>query len=132
MPFILKIKYIFLQRIAYLFIKMSNKIIKIENIIWDWNGTLLNDIAICIEAMNLLLIERNLPLLSIKKYKSIFTFPVKTYYEKLGFDFTIENFEVPANQFIKNYTKLLPKAALFNKSEKTLQLIKQKGIKQFV
>jgi phosphoglycolate phosphatase len=34
--------------------------------------------------------KRNLPLLSLKKYKEVFTFPVRDYYEKIGYNFTKE------------------------------------------
>lgn len=50
-----------------------------RHIIWDWNGTLLDDVDIVIEAMNRLLKRRNMPLLDYYTYKKIFTFPVKDY-----------------------------------------------------
>ena len=40
--------------------KMENK----KLVIWDWNGTLLNDVDICIESMNTMLKSRNMPLLT--------------------------------------------------------------------
>ena len=68
---------------------MKNK----KAIIWDWNGTLLDDVELCINSMNLLLKERNLQALTIDRYREIFTFPVKEYYQKAGFNFKTENFE---------------------------------------
>ena len=38
-------------------------------ILWDWNGTLLNDIDACVEAMNVMLGKRNMSLLGIERYK---------------------------------------------------------------
>ena len=70
------------------------------HIIWDWNGTLLDDVDIVIGAMNTLLKRRNLPLLGKEKYKKIFTFPVKEYYAQLGFDFSIEPFEKLAVEYM--------------------------------
>lgn len=75
----------------------------IKHIIWDWNGTLLDDRWLCIEAINQLLAERKLPLLSQERYLEIFDFPVKDYYERAGFDFTKEPFEDPAMEFISIY-----------------------------
>ena len=86
----------------------------IKNIIWDWNGTLLNDMNLCINAMNVLLKKRELPLLTKEYYQEVFTFPVIEYYKKLGFDFNKEPFEIPAHEFIDAYhqgfnsTKLQP------------------------
>jgi len=85
---------------------------KYKNIIWDWNGTLLNDVDICIDAMNILLKDRNLQQLSHEKYKSVFTFPVRDYYKAVGFNFDKEDFEKPAVEFIDNYNKLGYKAKL--------------------
>lgn len=103
-----------------------------ENIIWDWNGTLLDDISICIQAMNPLLAERSLALLTESKYREIFTFPVRDYYEHIGFDFKDEKFEIPAMQFIYNYHKYLPKASLFSEAGEVLSKIKAMGIKQYI
>ena len=54
----------------------------IGGIIWDWNGTLLNDIELCVLTINELLERRNLTLLSVEDYREVFSFPVKNYYQK--------------------------------------------------
>ena len=74
-----------------------------KNIIWDWNGTLLNDLDFCIATINSLLGKRKLPLLDRNSYKANFTFPVKDYYAAIGFDFKKEAFEIPAREFIDKY-----------------------------
>lgn len=101
-------------------------------IIWDWNGTLLNDIVVCIDCMNILLKQRNLPQLSLQKYKQIFTFPVKDYYEKAGFDFSSEPFEEPAIEFIKLYHVNLYRADLFESVKKSLAFFKKQGYRQSI
>lgn len=105
---------------------------EIKAIIWDWNGTLLNDVDICIASMNELLKNRNIPPLTREKYLDIFTFPVKDYYEKAGFDFSIEEFEIPALQFIELYHENLPKANLHEEVIEILNLFKSCGLKQYV
>jgi phosphoglycolate phosphatase len=74
-----------------------------KHIIWDWNGTLLDDKWLCIESINQVLGRRNLPPIDEKTYNRIFGFPVRDYYEKAGFDFTIEPYEKPALEFIELY-----------------------------
>jgi phosphoglycolate phosphatase len=39
---------------------------KYKHIVWDWNGTLLDDRWLCIEAINCVLKSRNMPLVSKK------------------------------------------------------------------
>ncbi len=70
---------------------------------WDWNGTLLDDVDIVIDAMNSLLKRRKLPLLDMERYKDLFTFPVKNYYARLGFDFSLEPFEELATEYISEF-----------------------------
>ncbi|NLH52247.1 MAG: HAD family hydrolase, partial [Bacteroidales bacterium] len=72
-------------------------------IIWDWNGTLLNDVEYSIQTMNSLLSERGLDLIDYEKYRQWFEFPVIKYYQKLGFDFTRESFEEVGLEFMKRY-----------------------------
>jgi phosphoglycolate phosphatase len=105
---------------------------KIENIIWDWNGTLLNDVEICIRSMNVVLEKRKLTLLNIESYREVFTFPVKDYYGELGFDFEKEAFEIPAMEFIDEFTRNLPLAPLHEHAPLVLEYFKSKGYRQFV
>ncbi|MFO8067850.1 MAG: HAD hydrolase-like protein [Bacteroidales bacterium] len=101
-------------------------------IFWDWNGTLLNDVEICIKAMNIMLQKRGMALLDEKRYKEVFTFPVIDYYSALGFDFEKEPFEIPAIEFIDEYKKLLPATLLFDDVFDILEYFKNSGIKQYI
>ena len=61
---------------------------KYEYVIWDWNGTLFNDVQISIDTMNKMLEVKEYPQrLDTDLYKSIFSFPVVDYYIKVGIDF---------------------------------------------
>ncbi len=77
------------------------KISTYKHIIWDWNGTLLDDVGIVVDVMNSLLKRRRLPMLDIETYRSRFTFPVINNYLKLGFDFCREPFEQVALEYIR-------------------------------
>ncbi len=101
-------------------------------IIWDWNGTLLDDVSLCVSCMNILLTERQLPLLTEEIYRKVFTFPVKDYYQKIGFDFAREDFKIPAMAFIDLYYKNIHKAPLFAEVKQVLQKAKNKGVRQLV
>ena len=90
---------------------------KLKHIIWDWNGTLLDDRWLCVESINKSLLKRNLPLIDEEKYLDIFCFPVENYYKKLGFDFEKEPFTVSGSEFIANYN------ARFNEPELHLGVV---------
>jgi phosphoglycolate phosphatase len=103
-----------------------------DTIIWDWNGTLLNDIDICIESINCLLSDRKLPLLSREKYLDIFGFPVIDYYKRIGFDLQKEPFEIPARQYIEIYTSKIKACCLHNSAVQVLTFFKNKGFRQLI
>jgi len=101
-------------------------------IIWDWNGTLFDDLEVCVNVMNGVLGNRNLPLLNIKKYKEIFGFPVKHYYSQLGFDFIKEPFDKISTEFISEYQKESLSAKLNENCLSALRYIRNEGIKQVI
>lgn len=107
-------------------------ITKYKHIIWDWNGTLLNDLELSVELINNVLQKRDLPILSVDQYREIFTFPVKEYYAKTGLDFDKESFEVVGKEWMDGYESRKHECQLSSKAEDVLQLIKQKAIPQSI
>ena len=103
-----------------------------DTIIWDWNGTLLDDLDLSIKAVNVLLKERDLPILTLDRYKDIFGFPVINYYEKAGFDFSKEPFEIPARQYVKLYASGESELKLFPDVVDTLSFFKDNNYRQIV
>jgi phosphoglycolate phosphatase len=102
------------------------------NIIWDWNGTLLNDLSLCISSINNLLGKRQLKLLDKNSYQEVFAFPVKDYYAAIGFDFSKEDFSVPAHEFIELYEAGVKRCTLHPDAVMVLSKFKDKGLKQYV
>ena len=74
-----------------------------KQIIWDWNGTLLNDVELAVSVVNTLLTERNLPGLHHQKYKETFDFPVKKFYDDLGFTYESESFADLCHRFVEKF-----------------------------
>jgi len=103
---------------------------KYSHIIWDWNGTLLDDNWLCVEVMNTLLSSRNLPLLTLELYREIFDFPVKDYYEKLGFDFDKESFGIVGMEFMNRYNERQKECRLHEDAVTSLECIAKKGFRQ--
>jgi len=104
----------------------------IKALIWDWNGTLLNDVKICVDSINHLLKARNIPLMSYDSYRQLFGFPVRNYYEKAGFDFSTEPFDIVAIEFINAYRDHLSACSLFGDVVNTLEFFHTRCIPQFV
>lgn len=103
-----------------------------KTIIWDWNGTLLDDLELSLNSVNILLKERNLPILTVDRYKEIFTFPVIDYYKAAGFDFNKEPFEVPAKQYVRLYSAGVGSLKLFPDVVDTLTYLKERNYRLIV
>jgi len=103
-----------------------------KGIIWDWNGTLLDDTHLAVAAMNNMLVRRGLPVLSVERYKALFTFPVREYYREVGFDFGREPFEVPAMEFIEQYNQQVWDCALHEDAIRVLNHFKACGVSQYI
>ena len=55
-------------------------------IVWDWNGTLLDDVDAGIGALNRMLAARGLPSITREFYRARFGFPVRPFYFEIGMD----------------------------------------------
>ncbi len=74
-----------------------------EYVIWDFNGTLLDDVWLCIDVMNDMLNRRGLKTLSPSRYADIFDFPVQEYYQRAGWDLSRYPFEMLSDEFMSGY-----------------------------
>ena len=101
--------------------------------IWDFNGTILDDVQTGILAVNHLLSQRNMPCLSGKdEYRAVFGFPIREYYERLGFDFSKEPYEVIAPLWVEQYMYYVKQAQIFADVEAALCRLRDSGVRQLV
>ncbi len=103
---------------------------KYKHIIWDWNGTLLDDVELCLDIINGILSRRNIKTLSLEDYREIFTFPVKDYYERAGIDFGVYPFEELGLEWIEEYERRKGESKLFGGAEDVLKLLSRNGSDQ--
>ena len=111
---------------------MIERISNYRHIIWDWNGTLIDDVWLVVEIMNKMLKKRNLAGIDSNRYREIFDFPVTRYYLKLGFNFSLEPFEELTVEFISEYYARFNECKLFDKVEEVLKEISDRGIGQSI
>lgn len=98
---------------------------KYKYVIWDWNGTLYDDVQIGVDAMNeMLKIKGYDKFLTVEKYREIFCFPVIEYYRQVGFDFSVHPFEELAELYIRLYSPLQGKAKMYSGADDVLREIK--------
>lgn len=63
----------------------------IKNILWDWNGTILNDVSLNLFCVNKIReLYCRLPYISIDEYRQKYTFPIRDFYKDIGMSGTLE------------------------------------------
>ncbi len=105
---------------------------KIKHIIWDWNGTVVDDGWLFVELINCVLKKRNMQPISLLDYQKTFCFPLEKYYMRLGFNFKNEPYEVPSMEFVELYNKNKYRPKLYRGMVSLLQNLKKDGIKNYL
>tara|TARA_B100001123_G_C15216599_1_gene989489 strand:+ start:178 stop:846 length:669 start_codon:yes stop_codon:yes gene_type:complete len=105
---------------------------KIQHIIWDWNGTLVDDAWLFVELMNEVLKKRNLREITVLDYKRAFCFPLEKYYERLGFDFKKEPYVVPSLEFIQLYNQNKYRPDLYPGIVSLIESLSLAGVKHYL
>ena len=103
---------------------ISNK----KHIIFDWNGTLVDDAWVFVDIVNQLLIPRNLATITLGEYKNLFCFPIKSFYQELGFDISEKSFVQLEKEFVNEYNQRMFKPKLFDGVLTVLKHFKKQGL----
>lgn len=103
-----------------------------KHIIWDWNGTLMDDAWLCVEVMNGILQRYGKKPVSLEVYRHHFTFPVVRYYEWLGFCNDQISFEKVSHEFIHAYNQRRFECQLHPETTELLQQIQSLDIDQVI
>ena len=105
-----------------------------SHLIWDFNGTLLDDVLHGINCVNPMLAARGLPILpDVEAYRAAFGFPIEDYYRRLGFDFEREDYKtVLAPEWVKHYLAGEASCPLMPGAADTVRAVSAKGIPQLV
>ncbi|MGA2052552.1 MAG: HAD hydrolase-like protein [Opitutales bacterium] len=103
-----------------------------RHVIWDWNGTLLDDTWLCVEILNRLLRDAGLRPLTVEQYREHFGFPVIRFYEWLGFEFTRHSFDGISRRFIADYNARRYECRLQPGAREALERFHAAGLAQSV
>ena len=101
------------------------------HLIWDWNGTLLCDLAIVLEAVNAAIVPLGAAHLTEAGYQEHYTRPVSMFYERLlGRPLTASEWGQIDADFHLRYTQLLDDAHLADGAEHMLARVAANGQSQ--
>ena len=101
-----------------------------RHVIWDWNGTLVDDAWLCVEIVNELLERRGLAPTTLCEYCEVFGFPLRAYYESVGFDLEREDFAAMGDEFNIRYSQRRRECRLREGACEVLTALSRNGIGQ--
>lgn len=76
---------------------------KYDRVMWDFNGTVLDDLDHCLRTANELLGKYGKPPLTKEEYREVFTFPITLYYERIGLPGEGEGYVKAAHEWVALY-----------------------------
>ena len=104
------------------------------HLIWDFNGTILQDVDLGLGCTNIMLAERDLPVIpSVEAYREVFGFPIDEYYRRMGFDFEKEDYDtVLAPQWVALYLAGEPTCPMMDGAAEAIAAVKAMEIPQIL
>ena len=100
-------------------------------ILWDWNGTLLDDLQASLDAVNMTLDIYNKKRIDLDEYKSYLDTPIYKFYEHL-FDLEETPMTDLSAYYRKFYDELEADISIADGAMTVLQRCKANGIKQYI
>lgn len=112
-------------------INKGDEALKYKYIIWDWNGTLLNDIGASLASVNDMLEMRGMEPIDIDYYKECICVPIIGFYEKV-FDMEKEDYSIIIKQYNEGYLYHLADIGLTDGAVAALEYFRENGAKQVI
>ena len=104
---------------------------KYKNIIWDWNGTILNDTPVAFEATNILLKRYGYPTITLEYYRDNIDTPIVNFYSKI-FDLNKHDMQMLDDEWGVLYNQLSYKIGLHAGVEEMLSAFADNNLNQII
>jgi phosphoglycolate phosphatase len=102
-------------------------------VIWDWNGTLIDDTWIGVQFMDKYLREHGCEPVSLAQYKDLVTFPIREFYRNLGVVFATDaDYHENQRVFHEEYVSLVGQCSLHKGAVELLSALAAAGIRQAI
>ena len=99
-------------------------------ILWDWNGTLLDDTQAALDTLNIMLAKRGVNPIGMDFYRNHFAFPCRPFYEQIGMPVSDAEWDALAKEYHDIYAEQ-PKE-LNRETIAALERVKRSGAKQSI
>ena len=101
-----------------------------KRLIWDWNGTLLDDVSAAVNALNRMLVSRGASPITVDHYRRRFGFPVRPFYAELGVDLDRWDWDEICEDF-HSYVAMEPQTVRID-AKAALETARDMGFRQCV
>lgn len=102
-----------------------------HNILWDWNGTLIDDAATSLNCVNDMLTEMNKPLITLEQFHTYVETPIIGFYRHILTEDELD-FSRISKSFHEAYNNRLSETELSGNTLNVLQALKKNGAKQYI
>lgn len=103
-----------------------------KHIIWDFNGTLLNDAQLSVDCDNHVFDELKLPRITIEDYRAHMTMPVRDFYTALGIDLNVYKYETIARIWLDMFNRNAVSCGLVPGALESIDRLKAQGYTQSI
>lgn len=107
---------------------MSDTTSTVKHVIFDWNGTLLDDLGLAVSCVNRVTTKHLAKATDADIYRSNFQFPIQNFYESLGFDFESMAYEQLMHEYLSCFDVEVLDCGLHENAIDLLANLKVKGV----
>lgn len=97
-----------------------------RHFLFDWNGTLQDDLLAAVAGTNALLADQGRPAISAERYRAVFSFPARGCYEALGIDVEHHDWNALCDRFFAVFSSD-PTVRLFPGAADALRALRRAG-----
>ena len=98
-----------------------------RHVLFDWNGTLQDDLRAAVAGTNALLRDQGKPEITPERYREVFSFPARGCYEALGIDVEHHDWDALCARFFAVFSTH-PSVRLFPGAEAALRALRAAGV----
>ena len=99
-------------------------------ILWDWNGTLLDDTQAALDTLNAMLTRRGVKSIAMDFYRDHFAFPCRPFYEQIGMPVPDSEWDALAREYHEIYSR--QPVSLNGETIAALERVKATGSRQSI
>ena len=104
----------------------------LTTVIWDWNGTLADDVRVALQSVNDILARRGREPITLEQYYSYMDTPIRRFYENLFHPLPDDLFDILMLEFNQGYRRHMISTGLMEGAKEALEAFRRAGLTQII